>query len=80
MRIIRRPKAYRDLIEIGEFIAEDNIDIADRFFEAFEETIERLRKDPKIGTLKKTTGVSNLRMWFVKGFEKCLIFYLESPK
>jgi toxin ParE1/3/4 len=53
MKIVKRPKAYSDLVEIGEYIAEDNIEIADRFFDAFEETIDRLKKNPKVGTVKK---------------------------
>jgi toxin ParE1/3/4 len=80
MRVVKTRKAYSDLIEFGEYIAEDNTEIADRFFDSFDETIEKLAKSPKIGTIKKVTGISNLRMWFVKGFENCLIFYLESPE
>jgi plasmid stabilization system protein ParE len=78
MRIVKFPKALKDLVETAEFIAEDNIETADRFFEAFESTIELIRKTPKIGSVRKFQDQLEVRMWFVSGFERCLIFYTQS--
>jgi toxin ParE1/3/4 len=79
MKIVKLPQALQDLIEIGEYIAQDDIEMADRFFDAFEETVEALRKLPKIGSQRQhRTGP--VRMWLIKGFERCLIFYSETNK
>lgn len=78
MKIVKTPQALTDLIEIADFIARDDLDVAERFFDSFDETIEILAQTPEIGSRKEMTGYNNLRMWFVKGFEKCLIFYTES--
>jgi toxin ParE1/3/4 len=77
MRVVRLPQALTDLVEIGEYIAQDNIEVADRFFDAFDETIERLRNSPKIGSPRKYRNDVPVRMWFIRGFEKCLVFYTE---
>jgi hypothetical protein len=37
MRIVKLPQALTDLVETAEYIAEDDTDAADRFFDAFEE-------------------------------------------
>ena len=67
MRIVKLPKALTDLIET-----------ADRFFDPFEDSIEAIRRTPKIGKARSYEN-TQIRMWFVKGFEKCLIFYTKSP-
>ena len=78
MNILKKPQALADLIEIADHLAQDDLDPAERFFDLFDETIESLAQTPRIGSRKEMTGYKNLRMWFVKGFEKCLIFYTES--
>ncbi len=67
-----------DLVETAEYIAEDDAEVADRFFSAFESTIEFIVKTPKLGSVKRYRGQTDIRMWFVSGFEKSLIFYTES--
>ena len=78
MKVVRLPQALVDLVEIAEYIAQDDIEVADRFFDAFEETIERLRHSPKIGSPRKHQNNVDVRMSFIRGFENCLIFYTEN--
>ena len=75
MKVVRLPQALLDLIETADFIAEDSIEAADRFFEAFESAVEIIRCNPKIGSPRMFEERIEVRMWPIKGFEKCLIFY-----
>jgi toxin ParE1/3/4 len=78
MRIRKLPQALVDLIETAEYIAADNPEAADRFFDAFEQTLDTIRNAPKIGSVRKFQDHLDVRLWFVKGFEKSLIFYTEN--
>lgn len=78
MRIVKLPQAQIDLVETAEYLAEDDVEVADRFFDAFESALEFIRKTPKIGTIKRYRDQTDIRMWFIRGFEKILIFYTES--
>ena len=80
MRIVKLPQALVDLIETAEYLAEDDLEVADRFFDAFETTLEDLRNTPKIGRVRNYRNEVDIRMWFVRGFEKSLIFYTENSK
>lgn len=75
MRANKRPLAEIDIFETADYIAQDNLDAGIRFLVAVEETIEKLKSSPKKGTLGKVRGQEYLRMWFVLGFPKSLIFY-----
>ena len=79
MKAIKRPLAIIDIYETAEYIAQDDLEIAIRFTLAVEESIELVKKEPKIGTLQNIKGHQGLRMWFVQDFPKSLIFYYESP-
>lgn len=78
MKVRRLPQALIDLVDVAEHIAEDNVAAADRFFDAFERTIELIKKTPQIGSVRVSRNYGPIRMWFVNGFEKCLIFYTEN--
>ena len=80
MRIVKLPQALVDLIETAEYLAEDDLEVADRFFDAFEKTLEDLRNTPKIGRVRNYRNEVDIRMWFVRGFEKSLIFYTENSE
>ncbi len=75
MKIVKRKQAVIDVIETADFISQDNLEIAHKFLDAFEATLERIKSVPEIGTLRQTEAQPNLRMWFVEDFSKCLIFY-----
>lgn len=78
MKIVKLPQALTDLVETADYLAEDDVEVADRFFDAFEATLDDIRKTPKIGSIRKYKNQVDIRMWFVRGFEKSLIFYTES--
>jgi plasmid stabilization system protein ParE len=78
MRIVKLPQALIDLVEAADYLAQEDIEVADRFFEAFEATLEEIRKTPKIGSIRRYRDQTDVRMWFIRGFEKSLIFYTES--
>lgn len=74
------PKANQDLDDLFEFMAQNNPDIALRFFDAARETIARLALMPNIGNKYFTNNphLKGLRKWGIKGFNNYLIFYLAS--
>ncbi len=77
MKIVKLPQALIDLVETADYLAEDDPEVADRFFDAVEATLENIRGQPKIGSTRQFRGQTDIRMWFVRGFEKSLIFYTE---
>ena len=78
MKVVRLPRALTDLVETAEYIADDNVDAADRFFDAFEASLEVIKRTPRIGVVRLFEGRLEVRMWPVKGFENSLIFYTVS--
>ncbi len=78
MKLTKLPQALTDLVETAMYIAEDNPEVADRFFDAVEVTLEDIRKTPKIGATRNFKGQTDIRMWFVRGFRKSIIFYTEN--
>lgn len=43
MRLVKLPKSLTDLVETAEYLAQDDAEIADRFFDSFESTLEDIR-------------------------------------
>jgi toxin ParE1/3/4 len=76
-RIIRTPQARRDLIELGDYIAANNISAAERFLEAVDKALEFLGAMPEIGHPWETENprYAGIRWWIIKGFRNHLIFY-----
>lgn len=77
MRLVRHPQVIQDIVEIADFIAQENLDASDRFIAATEETFAHLLKMPELGGVREFTNpkLSAVRMWRLKGFEKYLVFY-----
>lgn len=78
MKLVKLPQALIDLVETADHIAKDDPEIADRFFDAFESTLDDIRRTPKIGGVRSFQDRIDVRMWFVRGFRKSLIFYTEN--
>ncbi|MFN0138590.1 MAG: type II toxin-antitoxin system RelE/ParE family toxin [Pyrinomonadaceae bacterium] len=78
MKIVKLPQALIDLVETADYLAQDDVEVADRFFDAFEATLKDIRNTPKIGRIRNFREQVDVRMWFVRGFEKSLIFYTEN--
>lgn len=78
LRILITPEASKDLENISDYIAQNNPDVALRFFDATRQTIAKLAQTPYLGSVYPLTNprLQGLRKWKVKGFPKYLIFYL----
>ena len=79
-RILITPQASFDLDDIYNFIAQNNPDIALKFFDAARQTFNQLAKTPEIGTIYEVSNpkLQGLRKWRVKKFDKYMIFYCHS--
>jgi toxin ParE1/3/4 len=75
--IKKRPQVIRDLIDLATYIAEDNLDVSDRFLIAAETTFKQLAKTPAMGKICQFShpNLTDIRQQSIKGFRKYLIFY-----
>jgi toxin ParE1/3/4 len=82
LRIVITPKASLDLDELFEYIAQNNLDAALRFFDSARQTFSQLARTPSMGGVYEISNPSlqGLRKWKVKGFEKYIIFYRFSEE
>jgi toxin ParE1/3/4 len=73
----KRPQVIRDWIDLATYIAEDSLDVSDRFLIAAEATFKQLSKTPTIGKLCQFShpDLADIRQQSIKGFRKYLIFY-----
>jgi toxin ParE1/3/4 len=81
-RIVRRPSAKRDLVEIFRHDArEAGIRVADRFFTRAETTFRRLAKMPGMGTQYEPEEplYAGLPSFPVARFRRYLVFYRRIP-
>ena len=80
-RIVRRAAARQDLIESYAYIGTDNLDAAERFHAAAQETIKRIGENPRIGRPREYSDrrLQGIRSWPVLGFENWLVFYRLLP-
>jgi toxin ParE1/3/4 len=77
-RVIRRPSANRDLVEIFRYYARQaGMRVADRFFAQAEATFARLARMPGIGTQYEPDEplYADLRYFSVARFRMYLVFY-----
>jgi plasmid stabilization system protein ParE len=72
------PQVFADLDEIWEYIAEDNLEAADRVIEDIHEAIQSLVQNPHKGHWRSDLASHALRFWQVHSY---LIAYApdESP-
>jgi len=75
-QIQKTPQAAADLIDIASYIAEDNLDAAERFLDAAEEAFALLASMPSMGRAVnfQSPAAQGIRVWRVRGFERYLIF------
>ena len=73
----KRPQVIRDLIELATHIAEDNLDVSDRFLASAEETFIQVAQMPEMGKQCQfsNTSLAGVRQQAIKGFRKYLVFY-----
>ena len=69
MRFILAPEAERDLDEIWEYIAQDDLDAADRFIEKLLDNVRKLADRPGMGhTREDLVEDRALRFWPVGNY------------
>src|SRR5437660_10347306 len=59
------PETRRDLLEIWEFIAQGDLDKADRVEREIEQAITKLADNPKLGHLRRDLTTKPIRFWTV---------------
>jgi plasmid stabilization system protein ParE len=71
------PDAFADLNDIWEFIAQDNVDAADRVLDEIQKAINMLVRAPLAGHLRPDLSSRPMRFWLVHSY---LIAYVpEQP-
>lgn len=80
-RVVRLPRARRDLVETAAWLGERNPDAALRFLAAVEATLAAVADAPGIGAARQYEDprLAGLRMLRVRGFARYLVFYREAP-
>ncbi|MBI2432881.1 MAG: type II toxin-antitoxin system RelE/ParE family toxin [Candidatus Hydrogenedentes bacterium] len=81
-KLLKRESAKRDIIDLAGYIAQDNLDAAERFITAAEGAFQFLLQTPGAGARREylNPALSGLRMWPIRGFKKYLVFYREGPE
>jgi toxin ParE1/3/4 len=71
------PQAEKDIDSHCNFFAQKSVEKSLKFDQAVFETFERLCEMPNIGAERtyQNSKLFGVRLWFVKGFEKYIIFY-----
>jgi len=79
LRLVIRPQAHHDVVDIALYIAANNLGASERFFDAFESTCELLRTVPTAGAICAVTNrwLQGLRLKAITGFRNHLILYRE---
>jgi toxin ParE1/3/4 len=76
-RAMRTPQARRDVMEIADFIAQNNLDAALRFLDAIDETFRFLAANPECGEQCefRASRAQGLRAWTVQEFHSYVVFF-----
>lgn len=76
-RYVLTPSAKRDVNDIWDYIANDNIEAADRVLDALESAMVKLAKNPGIGHWREELTDKRHRFWLVHSY---LIVYRHEAK
>ncbi len=70
-----------DLAAYAEYLQANSIEAAVRFLEAFDKTIDFLKRSPEVGGRCVLTNplLIGTRVWRIKGYKNYLIFYRLHP-
>ena len=74
------PHALSDLFDIWSYIAQDNLEAADRVERAIYEACEMLALSPLAGTVRKDLTTLPVRFWLVPQFPNYFIVYDPGAK
>jgi plasmid stabilization system protein ParE len=67
-RYILTPRAKRDVSDIWDSIADDNIEAADRVLDALESAMVNLTKNPGMGHWREELADKSHRFWLVYSY------------
>ena len=62
------PQARRDLVEIWEYIARENLDAADRVEQEIQQAILMLARNPELGHVRRDLTSKPVRFWAVHSY------------
>ena len=68
MKFLLTPAATRDLDQIWDYIADDNVEAADRVLSALEKAMQRLVRRPGIGHLRESLADRSYRFFLVYSY------------
>ena len=73
----RRPGVWRDVVDIADYIARDNLGASLRFIDAVERTVTGLAEMPGKGKAREPidAALHGVRSYAVDGFPNHLVFY-----
>lgn len=79
---VARPQAHLDLAENAYHLAEESLEVADRFLDAAERAFEKLAEFPELGARREYNNLrlKGLRMWPIPDFPRHLVFYLPAER
>jgi toxin ParE1/3/4 len=83
VKYLLRPVAKDDILrQFRYYLSADALDVATRFLEAVDQSIETICAMPQIGAPIASGNpiLSGMRFWPVKDFEDILIFYTVQPE
>lgn len=80
-RVIKQPKARRDITQLGLYLKQHSPAAARRFLDAVEQACRKLAAMPEMGSLwgAPEPELAGLRCWPIHRFENYLIFYRPLP-
>ena len=80
-RVIKRPSARRDLVQIAQYLRVRNPRAAARFLAAFDRTVKDLAEMPSLGGRYESDAedMVELRIWTIPGFREYIILYFPLP-
>ena len=73
-------RARRDVLEIWSYIAEDNLDAANRVEEAVYSACAFLAESPRAGRIREDLTALPVRFWLVQPLRNCWIVYDPQSK
>jgi len=73
---VKRPQFLLDLAEELTWLKDNaGADVAERWYEALQATIQFIRKNPYVGREREDLTPAGIRSWRMRGFPRWLIFY-----
>ncbi len=76
MKAVKRPQFLLDLAEELIWLRDKaGAEVAWRWYEALQTTIDFIRKNPYVGRERQDLNPAGIRSWRIQGFPRWLIFY-----